>query len=388
MQNTTGTLALVMLSVGGASVGCKRGEQPEAPPAPAAQPAMQPAMQQPAATPITWRDNATRFRAQPGATLAFLCPPNGAPGTVWGSDTYSDDSSICTAAAHSGRITRAAGGVVQIQIGPGQPSYAGTVRAGETTRHFAAYPGSFTLVGGPQPGLVAVPVPQINGNGVNIGGVQINVGTGPGGPNPWAERATAHRGQNGTSFTVACPPGGALATVWGTDVYTDDSSVCSAAVHAGRITLAEGGAVTAFVQPGRPTYSGTTRNGVTTLNFATFPGSFAFTAVVAQVAGAPPGVEAITWAASATRFRAQARSRQEVWCPPGGTAGTVWGRGPFTDDSSVCTAAVFAGRITFEEGGVVRLRPKPGRSSYQGDTRNGVTTRDYGVFPGSFDITR
>jgi len=386
MQQKTRTMVFACLAVGGAAVGCKRGEQANPTPAPTPAPAPQ-QMMQPPAMPIAWSDSATRFRAQAGATIAVQCPPNGSPGTVWGSDTYSDDSSVCTAAAHSGRITRAMGGTVQIQIGPGQPSYAGTVRGGETTRHFGAFPGSFTIVGGPQPGLVAVPVPQINGNGINIGGVQINVG-GSGGAGPWAERATSHRGSNGTSFTHDCPAGGTLATVWGTDVYSDDSSICSAAVHAGRITTASGGPVMVFVQPGRAAYTGSARNGVTSLSYATFPGSFSFSQVVVPEASAPAGVEAITWSASATRFRSMGRERQQVWCPPGGTAATVWGDGPFTDDSSICTAAVFEGRITFAQGGVVRLRPKPGRPSYHGDTRNGVTTRDYAVFPGSFEITR
>nr|MBK7069765.1 hypothetical protein [Deltaproteobacteria bacterium] len=380
-RSTEKMVALVVLSLGGTGAACKRTETATA--APVAAPTQPQLPMQPPAAPITWAANATRFRPQAGAMLTFQCPPNGEPGTVWGSDTYSDDSSICTAAAHSGRITRAAGGVVQIQIAPGQPSYPGTMRAGETTRHFGAFPGSFTIVGGPQPGLVAVPVPQLNGGGVNIGGVQIRIGGGDAGaPNPWSAKATSHRGNNGSSFTQECPPNGTLASVWGTDVYTDDSSICSAAVHVGQITLAQGGRVTVFVHPGQPSYAGSARSGVTSMSFASFPGSFAFTSSIAPTVRAPEGVEAITWAASATRFRTAGRARQEVWCPPGGRPGTVWGRGPFTDDSSICTAAVFAGRITFEEGGVVRLRPKPGRAHYEGDTRNGVTTRDYaGVVP-------
>ena len=51
-------------------------------------------------------------------------------------------------------------------------------------------------------------------------------------------------------------------------------------------------------------------------------------------------------------------------------------------------AAVFAGRITLERGGVVRLRVAPGLPQYRGAERNGVTTRDFGSFPGSFEITR
>ena len=107
-------MALVVLSLGGTGAACKRTETATA--APVAAPTQPQLPMQPPAAPITWAANATSFRPQAGAMLTFQCPPNGAPGTVWGSDIYSDDSSICTAAAHSGRITRAAGGVVQIQI--------------------------------------------------------------------------------------------------------------------------------------------------------------------------------------------------------------------------------------------------------------------------------
>jgi hypothetical protein len=318
--------------------------------------------------------------------FTYACPPGGTPGTVWGTDTYSSDSSICGAAAHSGRITREAGGVVQIQIAPGLPSYSGSVRGGVTTSHFGAFPGSFTIVGGPAPGLLAVPVPQVNANGINIGGVQIAVGTG--GAGAWATNAISHRGQLGQPFTVNCPAQGTIGNVWGTDVYTDDSSVCSAAVHAGRITLAQGGAVTAYAHPGRARYAGVARNGVTSRDFATYPGSFAFTAALAPEVIAPPGATALSWSDSATRFRGQNGQRVSVFCPPAGRASTVWGKGPFTDDSSVCTAAVFAGRITMESGGVVRIRVAPGRDRYEGDARNGVTTRDFGTFAGSFLVTR
>lgn len=371
------TLILCGLMTLGLGAACKRevgtGTPPSSPPPPPA-------------VPIQWNHTATQYRAQAGAVLTFLCPPGGTARTVWGSDTYSDDSSICTAAAHSGRINLAQGGVVQVQIGPGLPAYNGTVRGGVTTRHFGSFPGSFTIVGGPAPGLVAVPVPRINANGVNIGGLQINVGGGAAGP--WAANARSRRGQIGQSFTQDCPPNGAPGTVWGSDVYTDDSSVCTAAVHAGVITLAQGGSVTAYIHPGRSLYPGVARNGVTTRTYASYPGSFAFTPRVEAEPSPPPGVEAITWSASATRFRATPGVRQQVWCPPGGSAGSVWGRGPFTDDSSVCTAAVFAGRITLERGGVVRLVTSPGLPAYQGGASNGITTRDFAAFPGSFNIVR
>jgi hypothetical protein len=62
--------------------------------------------------------------------------------------------------------------------------------------------------------------------------------------------------------------------VWGSGSYTDDSSICTAAVHAGRIQPASGGVVTARIVAGLPRYVGSARNGVTTSSFGRFQGSF------------------------------------------------------------------------------------------------------------------
>src|SRR5262245_36205877 len=80
----------------------------------------------------------------------------------------------------------------------------------------------------------------------------------------WHADATSYRGSNGGAFTFECMPGGSLNPVWGTDVYTDDSSVCTAAVHAGLITFDKGGIVVIRIRRGLDSYVGTTQNGVRT----------------------------------------------------------------------------------------------------------------------------
>ncbi|MBI5515137.1 MAG: hypothetical protein HY909_15275 [Deltaproteobacteria bacterium] len=91
---------------------------------------------------------------------------------------------------------------------------------------------------------------------------------------PWARTATEHRGHNGNRVVYNCPAGGSPHTVWGSGPYTDDSSVCSAAVHAGVISAAEGGEVTMELRPGRDRYQGTARNGVESRPYGAWPGSF------------------------------------------------------------------------------------------------------------------
>ncbi len=62
--------------------------------------------------------------------------------------------------------------------------------------------------------------------------------------------------------------------------------------------------------------------------------------------------------------------------------GNVWGIGPYTDDSRICKAAVHAGIIP-ASGGPIEVQVSNGQSSYQASSRNGVTTAEYGDWPGS-----
>jgi hypothetical protein len=68
--------------------------------------------------------------------------------------------------------------------------------------------------------------------------------------------------------------GAGAGAVWGTDVYTTDSAIAAAAVHAGVLRAGEKGFVKVTILPGQASYEGSTRNGVTTQNFGAFPGSY------------------------------------------------------------------------------------------------------------------
>lgn len=92
----------------------------------------------------------------------------------------------------------------------------------------------------------------------------------------WHVSAADHRGENGKVFEYVCPPGGGLSTIWGTDVYTDDSPICVAAVQVGLIQREAGGRVKIVIRPGQDQYRGSTRNGVTSDDYGAWEGSFAF----------------------------------------------------------------------------------------------------------------
>ena len=92
----------------------------------------------------------------------------------------------------------------------------------------------------------------------------------------WGDYPAALDGSDGDRFLYQCPPGGRSSLVWGTDTYTSDSSACTAAVHAGLITFATGGAVTVEIRPGQSSYVGSTRNGITTSDYGSWDSSFVF----------------------------------------------------------------------------------------------------------------
>jgi hypothetical protein len=96
-------------------------------------------------TPIAWTTAAVGFKDDVGLTYKFQCPEEGTPSSVWGSDIYTADSSICTAAVHAGLITLKGGGVVTIEFRPGRSIYGSTVRNGITTNTFGVYSRSFVV---------------------------------------------------------------------------------------------------------------------------------------------------------------------------------------------------------------------------------------------------
>jgi LCCL domain len=219
---------------------------------------------------IEWSKNVTEFRGQDGRLVTLVCPPDGQASDVWGTDRYTDDSSVCSAAVHAGRVTLRNGGAVTIVIGPADKEYVASTRNGVTSRAFGSFAGSFSFAGRGAEGVV-----------------------------DWATMATG-LDVGGGPLTLVCPPGGTLRTVWGTDVYTHDSSICVAAVHAGVITLASGGRVTVENRGPQAEFKSSVRGGVSTQGWSAEPRGFSVAAAGASVvtASARPTVDAAATSAT------------------------------------------------------------------------------------------
>ncbi len=198
--------------------------------------------------------NATEHRGQIYQEFRYNCLPGQTIGSAWGTDIYTDDSSICQAATHAGIITES-GGLVIIKILPGKASYTGTFRHGVQTQDWGNWYGSFIFVNQGSGEPISNPeIPLIDGN--------IN--------------ATDHQNQIGQEFTYCCLPNSLIGNVWGTNIYTVDSSICTAAIHRGIIDQTTGGTVTIRIIPGRSAYRSSTRHGIKSHEWGSYPSSFVF----------------------------------------------------------------------------------------------------------------
>lgn len=200
----------------------------------------------------------------PGMAYLVNCPANcaAAARSVWGSGPYTADSALCTAAVHAGATSDATGGTFQVVFDSGQPAYRGSVQNNVNSSDYGSYNASYwiRMASGDAPAGGAPPppgAPQVAQVGCSF---------------------TAKQLQNhapGMNYRVECPSGCAAAgrSIWGTDVYTADSAVCTAAIHAGIITDG-GGQLGVSIVPGQPAYRGTTRNGVRTSDYGAYNESF------------------------------------------------------------------------------------------------------------------
>jgi len=166
---------------------------------------------------------------------------------VYGTDVYTDDSGLCRSALHVGVIS-SQGGSITVVRGTGRPLFVGSTRNGVQSFDYPASQYSMEFKG-------AAPPPP--GPGLCPGNLAVNREL----PTPFTCRCSAEATQSGGAY--------------GTDVYTDDSAMCRAAFHAGKIPLT-GGTITVLRGAGRALYVGSTRNGVQTFDYGASRSSITF----------------------------------------------------------------------------------------------------------------
>jgi hypothetical protein len=183
----------------------------------------------------------------------FTVPVVGSPeGTVWGDGIYTDDSPLAAAAVHAGIVAPGRLGFVRVTLLPGQEQYEGTLSHGVKSQSFGAWQGSYRLEADTDPSPV-----------IRLGDRQLGSFL----------SLRSLRGEIGTTLTVDVV-GAATGNVWGTDEYTDDSSIAAAAVHAGVLRPGERGLVKVTILPGLESYTASERNGVNSAPYQRWDGSF------------------------------------------------------------------------------------------------------------------
>lgn len=69
-----------------------------------------------------------------------------ADGSVWGSDLYTADSNLATAAVHAGALEIGESGIVVVEILPGENAYGSSVQNGISSRPWNAYSLSYRII--------------------------------------------------------------------------------------------------------------------------------------------------------------------------------------------------------------------------------------------------
>ncbi|MEO7815401.1 MAG: LCCL domain-containing protein [Sphingomicrobium sp.] len=176
--------------------------------------------------------------------------------------------------------------------------------------------------------------------------------------------------------------------VWGSDVYTDDSAICRAALHAGVVGV-HGGIVRVFESSGLPGYEAATRHGVGSNSWGVYSRSIMF-----RMPYPMNGMVAPSMAQSIVEGRILGcpsvldTNVPSLVCNCSAEAvasGGVWGSRVYTDDSSICRSARHAGMIGVQ-GGIVDVYESPGLPGYEAATRHGVHSNSWGVYRRSIEF--
>jgi hypothetical protein len=174
-------------------------------------------------------------------------------------------------------------------------------------------------------------------------------------------------------------------TVWGVDLYTDDSTLGAAAVHAGILNDGEFGFVNVTILGGQQRYPGATRFGVVSQEYAEWQGSFKLAkAPQPWKLRLPDDVVDATGMVSLPALRDKSGLSFSLIVV--GAAGPLRGSDVYTDDSSIAAAAVHSGALKLGEKGYVRVTVLPGLGAYVSSDRNGIKSADAGAWQGSFRV--
>jgi thiol-disulfide isomerase/thioredoxin len=201
-----------------------------------------------------------------------------------------------------------------------------------------------------------------------------------------AERSQINIRQLAIGDRVTIPvTGRQTGAIWGDAVYTLDSDLGTAAVHAGLVGEGETKTLRVWIVPAPSTFSEANRNGVQSRRWGSFSGAFILEAADAAVGG-------VTQQRS-QRHRANIVTSLQIGesrtvSITGAARGPVWGTEQYTGDSLLEAAAVHAGAVQVGERVeliVTRVQP-PAR--FEGSEQHGIRSSSWGPYPMAFTVQR
>lgn len=265
------------------------------------------------------------FRGSTGSVYqVYLTDTN--LGGLWGTDIYTDDSSIASAAVHTGLLQRGERATLRVRISGPQTGFIGSIRNGVTSSTYGAWPGSYQLLG-VVPTITHHPVSQAR----MVGGT--------------------------AQFEVSATGSGALQYQWffnGNPLAGETRAALTVPV----VSEANAGSYVCEI---------TDANGIATSVHAVL-------GVLPYTTGAPQ-------TSSFSPYSLSVGSMARVVVTGATNGGGLYGTGIYQNDSNLSRAAVHAGLLADGETGVVAVVRMPNQPSFRAELANGVLSSSYAAGP-------
>ena len=191
----------------------------------------------------------SEYRDKVGSTYFFYVTGDDS-GTCYGGEdnVYTDESPLAVAAFHAGLLKANETKLIKVKVMAGRDKYPSVTRNGISSEEYEACDGSYQL-SAPAPGDVAVAPTNMSDY---IGKYDI--------------------------LYIFKVTGQTDEAIWGgkNNVYTTDSHIGTAAVHAGVLKAGQTGIVKIKIMPGQNAYPEITRYGITSHEFGEWDGSYQF----------------------------------------------------------------------------------------------------------------
>lgn len=305
--------------------------------------------------------NASSYRGDTGGVYYFYVTGT-TEGSLYGTGIYTDDSSIAKAAVHAGVLQANQQGIVKVTILAGQSSYQASTAHGVSSSSYGTWSSSFAVAADDGGENKILPARAMSDFRNCVGCVyQFSV-----------------KGLSGSG------------SVWGTNVYTDDSALAKAAVHMGVLSDGQTGVVRVVMAPSQKGYINTDYNSVVSGSYSEWPGSYTVSDLNGSTALIPyPATKENPLPDPGSLSGYTGRIGAALYFKVTGltnTSGGIWGTGIYTADSRLAYAAVHAGVLQAGQTGTVKVIIEPGQSSYTASSANGVTSNPYSGYGASYRV--